>query len=46
MRADVVKASILADSELRQDWKEGRPEQKTNESGSPLPARMTKEERG
>lgn len=44
MRADIVKASILDDSELRQNWKVGRPEQKTNESGSRLPARLTKEE--
>lgn len=28
MRADVVKASILAGSEQRQNWKEGRPEKK------------------
>ena len=28
MRADVAKATMLADCELRQDWRERRPEQK------------------
>lgn len=28
MRADVAKATMLADCELRQDWREGRPKQK------------------